>query len=258
MKINNWCKKIAATLVAAGFLMPMSAHALDIPLGDPSFETYVVPARGYAYATGAYGTYRPTSPWVDDLDNPQDGIPGPTFAQDDPSSNWLYTGAYAEAGGFGTKRPAPRTGNQAMHGLERYSAQETSATFQAGRTYTFSIWAQNDTNLNETNGLYMYIFDGTVQFNDANALVNTLFTNIPVRSDVMTPAESQANWGLLSVSHTVGVGASEIGHPIGVAFYAQKDTAVDDAVLSVVPEPTSVVLAGLSGVALLAAHRRRK
>jgi hypothetical protein len=67
MKITSWCKTLKASLVAAGILLPNVAYAINIPLGDPSFETYVVPARGYAYATGASGTYRPTSPWVDDL-----------------------------------------------------------------------------------------------------------------------------------------------------------------------------------------------
>ena len=55
-----------------------------------------------------------------------------------------------------------------MHGLANYSAQETSAVFEAGRTYTFSLYAQNDELLNDTNGVFMYIFDGNVPFSDAN------------------------------------------------------------------------------------------
>ena len=51
MKINNWCKKLTYSLVTAGILAPSAVQAVDIPLGDASFEDYVVPAAvGYAYA----------------------------------------------------------------------------------------------------------------------------------------------------------------------------------------------------------------
>jgi hypothetical protein len=233
-------------LVAAGVLLVNVSYAASIPLGDPSFDNYGVPASGYAYADA----YRPTSAWVDDLDNP------PGYTQDNSSSNWLYNATYAESTTY-TRRAAPRTGVQAMHGLGRYSAQETSAVFEAGKTYTFSIWAQNDVDLNESNGLFMYIFDGTVPFSDGNALKSSLYTAINARGAAMTAAESQANWTSLSISHTVLSGAPEIGHPVGVGFYARKDTSVDDASLSsVVPEPGTVILVGLAGLSLLAVRRR--
>jgi hypothetical protein len=252
MKISNWCKKLSAALVAAGALAPTASYAINIPLGDPSFENYVVPARGYAYAADPLGAYRPTSAWVDDLDSP------PGYTQDNSASNWLYTAAYAEATVF-TKRPAPRTGSQAMHGLFNYSAQETSAVFQAGRTYTFSLWAQNDELLNETNGVFLYIFDGNLPFSDANSLANNLFTAINQRGAGMTAAQSQANWTQLSISHTVSVGAPEIGHPVGVGFFSRKDSAVDDASLtSVIPEPSTVLLVGMGGVAVAGVLRRRQ
>src|SRR5688572_10868640 len=118
MKVTNWCKKISATLLAAGLWVPSVTFAADIPVGDASFEDYAVPAfpagTGYAYSDD----YRPTSAWVDDLDSP------PGYVQDDGNSNWLYDAAYAEGGSAARKRPAPRTGNQAMHGIGYYNAQE--------------------------------------------------------------------------------------------------------------------------------------
>ena len=71
-------------------------------------------------------------------------------------------------------------------------------------------------------------------------------------------AASQANWTLLTLSHYVDRNASEIGNPVGVGFFARRDTAVDDATLTVVPEPTTVLLvgAGLGGLALLRRRRR--
>ncbi len=246
MKVTRWWKKLSAAIVAAGIWVP-SAYAINIPLGDPSFEAYVVPSIGYAYSN----EYRPTSAWVDDLDSP------PGYTQDDGHSAWLYNAVYAESTTF-TKRPSPRTGNQAMHGLVNYNAQETSAVFEAGKTYTFSIWAQNDVDLNETNGLFMYIFDGNVPFSDANSLTSHLFTTeIPARGAAMSDVQSQANWVKLSIQHFVAAGAPEIGHPVGVGFFARKDSAVDDASLDVVPEPATLILVGMSGLSLLGLRRRR-
>jgi hypothetical protein len=181
----------------------------------------------------------------------------PGYTQDNGVSNWLYDSAYAEVPN-NSRRGAPRTGNQAMHGLFNYNAQETSAVFEAGMTYTFSLWAQNDEILNETNGVFMYIFDGTVPFSDANALAGSLITAINQRQPGMTAAQSQANWSQISISHTVLPGAPEIGHTVGVGFFARKDSAVDDASLSAVPEPTTMLLVGVgvSGLGLISRRRR--
>jgi len=251
MKVTKWWKKLSVAIVAAGIWVPGVAYAVNIPLGDPSFEVYPVPlSPGYAYAANPAGAYRPTSAWVDDLDSPAG------YTQDDHASNWLYETNYAEVATY-SKRPSPRTGVQAMHGLGKYNAQETGAVFEAGGLYTFSIWAQNDDILNESNGVFLYIFDGNVAFSDANALSSQLFTaEIPARTG-LTQAESQANWAKISISHLVGDGAPEIGHPVGVGFYARKDSAVDDATLDVVPEPTTMILVGMSGLSLLGLRRRR-
>jgi hypothetical protein len=144
-----------------------------------------------------------------------------------------------------------------MHGLANYTAQETSHVFVANRTYTFAVHAQNDEVLDNTNGLFMYIFDCTVPFSDANALASSLTTDIPSRGPLFTAEDSQKNWKRIFVTHTVSPGAPEIGHPIGVGFFARRDTAVDDASLLSTPEPTSIVLAGLGGVAALGLRRRK-
>ena len=250
MKITNWCKKLSATLVAAGVLAPAASYAIDIPLGDPSFEDFGVNvAVGYAYAN----LYRPTSAWVDDLDSP------PGYTQDNVTSNWLYDSAYAEIA-TNSRRASPRTGNQAMHGLFNYSAQETSAVFEAGKTYTFSIWAQNDEVLNETNGVFLYIFDANLPFSDANSLAGSgAITAINARQPGMDAAQSKLNWTQISISHSVAALAPEIGHPVGVGFFLRKDSAVDDASLtSVIPEPSAVLLVGIGGLAAAGLVRRRR
>lgn len=165
MKISNWYKVVGASLVACGMLSPQSAMALDIPLGDPSFEAYVLPNPGVeAYAS----TYVPTSAWI--------GLPGAGNYQNagPHGSNWLYSATYAEAGAV-TKRPSPRTGNQAMHGRGFISGQKLATTFEAGATYTFSVYAQgdNDSQLLGTpygwqSRIFLHIYDGSVYGNDIN------------------------------------------------------------------------------------------
>jgi PEP-CTERM motif len=260
MKVTNWCRKLSAAVLAAGIWVPGVSYAVNIPLGDPSFDAFAVPAfpggLGYAYSD----TYRPTSAWVDDLDSPGP----PDYVQDDGNSNWLYDAGYAEGGSTARRRPAPRSGNQAMHGLGYYNAQETSAVFEAGRTYTFSVWAQGDDDSTlASSRVFLYIFDGSVPFSEANALTFRRFApdtgDFLNRARTMTAAESQANWRQISLSHTVLPGAPEIGHSVGVGFWPGSDGALDDATLtSVIPEPTTIILVGLSGVALVACRRRRE
>jgi hypothetical protein len=241
MKVTNWRKRICRTLVAAGMLSPAAAYAVDIPLGDPSFEAYVVPttgpSAGYAYAS----EYRPTSAWVgnpDDAAGPLDGGPG--------DSNWIYNASYAEGA---TKRGAPRTGNQAIHGRAHYSGQEVAQVFEAGKTYTFSLYAQGHSNTGIDNPnagwdsrVWLYIYDGNLAFFEPDALQfaryspagdalnRNDFINRPASS---TAAQSRALWQKISISHTVHEAAPEIGSPIGVAFWAGFDATIDDASLSV-------------------------
>jgi hypothetical protein len=124
-----------------------------------------------------------------------------------------------------------------MHGLlGNYNAQELANVFEADKTYTFSLWAQNDEILNETNGVGLYVFDGNVPFTATNALNGAFFTTtVNHRTTGMTAAQSKANWGKLTMQHTVFAGDPAVGHPIGVGFRAFKDSAVDDATLSVDP-----------------------
>ena len=92
MKIRNWLRKIPAALFAAGIFVPGVAYAVDHPLGDPSFETFVVPALGYAYAN-TYRVGANASAWVDDLDSP------PGYTQDNVASAWLYNSTFMVAPG---------------------------------------------------------------------------------------------------------------------------------------------------------------
>lgn len=248
MKISNWWRKVAATLVASGLLAPSAACAVDIPLGDPSFEDYnVTPNGGFAYAN-LYGN---TSAWIDD--------PGSGFHFGGPhASNWLYDSTFAEdpnmpAGSFADKQAAPRTGNQAMHGRSTYSGQVVSDVFEAGMTYRFSIYSQGNENslllgppFGWQSRVWLYIYNGSQTFSEPTSLTFARyapsepippefteftegdFLNRPMDS---TQAQSQASWEQISIEWEVLEGAPEVGHPIGVAFWMGDHAAVDDASL---------------------------
>jgi hypothetical protein len=170
MKISKWHRKLVAALLASGLLAPAAAQALDIPLGDPSFEQFVVPttspAAGYAYAGIVPVHYRPTSPWISrpGAGNFQDGGPH--------GSNWIYNSAYAEGASTLRKRPAPRTGDQAMHGRGMVSGQKLTEVFEAGATYTFSVYAQGDTDaqifqsVGWNSRVFLHIYDASLYGND--------------------------------------------------------------------------------------------
>jgi hypothetical protein len=172
MKITRWYQRLGAALLACGLLSPAAAQAVNIPLGDPSFEAYAVPTTGptagYAYAGLTSFNYRPTSPWISrpGAGNYQDG--GPT------GSNWLYNATYAEVVNINHKqRAAPRTGNQAMHGDGGHvSGQVVNAVFEAGRTYTFSVYAQGDADtkiispVGSDARVFLHMYDATLLGND--------------------------------------------------------------------------------------------
>lgn len=239
MRVTNWRKKIYASLITAGLLGPQAVLAVDIPLGDAGFETYSVPSYGYAYSN----IYRPDSAWIDDQDSPSEG-----WNQDDGTSNWLYSDVYGESTGPSV-RPAPRSGVQAMHGLNNYSTQEVASVFEAGKTYTFSIYAQGDENpVFHDDHAWLYIYNGGQPFSEATSLKFAEFRsprNEPFESNPPAPvgflnrpvgasaALSKALWRQVSVSHTVYNNAPEIGQPVGVGFFGRRDVAFDDAKLSV-------------------------
>lgn len=196
MKISNWFSKVASALVAAGCISPAMA-AVNIPLGDPSFEAYTISTSATAGSQYAYANqYRPTSAWVSRID---DNINGANFQDGGPhASNWIYTSAYAELvvsnpGGSASnpgsiaagKRPAPRTGNQALHGRGHFNGQELSpstAVFEAGKQYTFSIYAQGDSNAEIFSAgwqsrVYLYVYDATIPFRNPTVPHFEAYTN---------------------------------------------------------------------------------
>jgi hypothetical protein len=171
---------------------------------------------------------------VDDLDSPNG------LGQDNNDSNWIYNANYAETGTAARKRAIPRTGNQAMHGLFNYNAQETGAVFEANKSYVLSAWAQGDNDATAISSrVFLYIFDGTIPFSEDNSLIFRRYApdtgDFVNRAPSWTIDQSKANWTEISLVHAVAPGAPEIGHPVGVGFWGADDACIDDVSLRAVP-----------------------
>ncbi len=149
MKLRSPCIFRIASMGILGLAFVHSVHAaLDHPVGEPSFGTIVAGGGEFSYAS--------TASWI------QSG-----------TGNWFYNTAYAT--GSSPKRPMPRTGNVALHGISQYTSQVLTDTFVAGRTYTFSIYLSGDGDaVSDSDRTWLYIFDGNTipgPFSEGSELV---------------------------------------------------------------------------------------
>ena len=250
-------KKIAHLLAVGTFFCgtflcgSMAQAQISHFVGDASFDDNPVPAAAnYAYWIGP-----PDTLWESD-------------------GNWWYNSSYdlgRRPDCIDACRPIPRTGNQALHGIAAYNWQGLSDTFVAGNTYTLSLYAAGDSDAGITNSdrIWMYMYDAdnlpavfdsgalaawAYDFDGATALASGA-SGAGIATNTGWPRDAGPDWGLASLSYTAT--AADHGKRIGIAFYGQRDVAIDDISLVSVPEPTSVYLCGL-GILGIAALRRRR
>ncbi|MDE0594306.1 MAG: autotransporter-associated beta strand repeat-containing protein [Roseibacillus sp.] len=213
-----------------GLAFAHSVHAaLDHPVGEPSFGTAVAGGGQYSYAS--------TASWI------QSG-----------TGNWFYNTAYATD--TSPKRPLPRTGNVALHGISQYTSQVLTDTFVAGRTYTFSIYLSGDgDSTGDSDRTWLYLYDGTTipgPFSEGLDLVRARWISSGVDSLTQSTGTGAASvtsegwsigvngagdwvtgggtWGLATLSYTAT--AAEDGHPIGIAIWGAGDAAWDDVTVT--------------------------
>jgi autotransporter-associated beta strand protein len=214
-----------------GLAFAHSVHAsLDHPVGEPSFGTMVAGGGEFSYAS--------TASWI------QSG-----------TGNWFYNAAYAT--GTSPKRPMPRTGNIALHGISEYTSQVLTDTFVAGRTYTFSIYLSGDgDSTGDSDRTWLYLYDGNTipgPFSEGSELVRARWISSGTVDSLTQPTGTGAasvtnegwsigvngtgdwvtgggTWGLATLSYTAT--AAEDGHPIGIAMWGAGDAAWDDVTVT--------------------------
>jgi len=251
LKAPNLFKIASLGMIGMAFAHAVHASTIVHAVGDPSFGATVVGGGTYTYAASA------------------------AWSQ---NANWFYNTAYAPEG----KRPYPRTGDVALHGISQYTSQVLTDTFVAGRTYTFSIYLSGDgDSTGDSDRTWLYLFDGDAvpagTFAEGSELVRARWISDGTVDTLTQPngtgAASGTNegwsigvngtgdwvtgggtWGLATLSYTAT--AAEDGHPIGIAMWGAGDAAWDDAGVTSTPEPSISMLFALSGGLLL--RRRRK
>ena len=163
--------------------------------------------------------------YVNDVTSPWDCSTG------DSSGAWIGDN-YANTYGY------PQVGHDGTAYVDlnsKYTSQTLSEAYVLGETYTLSVWA---TTHNYATGERVYLY-----FTDDNGILADSGANtIPTTTDF--------TWYEYDLSYTAD--GSEVGN-IGISFWGDWETVIDD--VSLVPEPMTLSLLGLGGLALI---RRKK
>ena len=253
MKINNWCRKLSAALVAGGLLAPCTVNAAGLNTNlviNGDFENVNVNITGeydgplvlnwtgpnlYAYSHD--GSTTSTSP-----------PPVPDYADgaDPPGAgHWYFT--------------PNNTANPALTDVHDPNVYFQDIDVSTGGTAVkiasgsapYSLSAYMSSYLND--GDYGHV---RAEFR------NALSTPIGV-AEITDIADSGPNnvWNLTSLTGTVPLGTTSIrmslyGTKVGGSATGGADGYTDNIDFRIVPEPNSVILAGL-GLGAAALRRRR-
>jgi hypothetical protein len=251
MKINNWCKKLSATLVATGLMMPALTHAAGVGVNlvvNGGFENVDLNVTGDYHSPKILNWTGPSLfAYSHDGSSSSTGVvPDYADGADPPAAgHWYFT-----ANNTGTTMPtdvnAPNTFYQDID-LSTGAAATKIATGTA--TYSLSAWMSS------------YLNDpdyGNVQVEFRNASNSVLATALITDQGDVGPNNV---WNQTSANGAVPVGTASARMSLwGVSGVAGRggDGYIDnvDFRIGPVPEPTSATLFGVAAAA--AARRRRR
>lgn len=261
MKINNWCRKLSSVLVAGGLLLPSAAQAADLNTNlvvNGDFENVNLAVTGeyngplvlgwtgpnlFAYSHNGSASSAGVVP------DYADGLVDPPGAGD-----WYFT-----PNNTGQVGDPPVPAFTAVHDPGVYyqdidvSTGTTAIAIAAGSA-TYSLSAFMSSYLNDDD--YGNVL---VEFNSA--------ANVLLGSGTINDAADSGDnnvWNLTSTTGSVPVGTTSIrmslfGTKIGGAATGGADGYTDniDFRITGIPEPTSVLLAGL-GLGAAGLLRRKR
>ena len=150
----------------------------------------------------------------------------------DAGGSWIDYG-YWRADGWPEDLYA-HSGNNKAYAYGDYIYQILDETFIQGETYTLSVWVGQPWE-GYASGWWLY-FTGEDYTNNL----------------IETSGEAPLDWQQVSLSYTAT--AADAGNRIGIKMWGDEEVAFDDVTL--VPEPSTMLLLGLGGLTLLRRKRR--
>jgi hypothetical protein len=246
MKVTNWRSRLASALVAGGLFVPAAADAADLNVNlvtNPNFENVDTAD------TGPFTSVRLLD-WADADGDGDDNFAYP-YSSNYSGSPVAGSGDFHFSGGFGTS-----AGGVLINQSIDVSTGPTSAAIASGlATYNLSGFFSSYLDQDDASSVRVRFLDAAAtELATAEVGGQAFLLSLPLTGD-------QRDWGQDVRTGMVPVGTSSVAlELISSDADPNHDGYVDLVAFSIsqVPEPTSIVLAGMALASGLFVMSRRR